>query len=197
MTAPAPNPTDVVGVLPPQVTLLGEALAPVASAARRAMARRVRSSDGEFMTLEDVSRHLGMITRALSRFTPRLHGLMSDVIRKEGAGALEAGRAAGRLEQVLSEFVDGYLDAKASHAGPDSSEARTLVLGVYRHHVREICDWLDEFVAVIADPASAMKKRGMEATADVELTVFLNMTSPPAMAKLDALVKRLLRASAA
>lgn len=192
MTSPAPNPNDVVCGLPSQVIVLGEALAPVARGARQAMTRRVRSSGHEFATLEDLSHHMGVIQQALTHLSPRLDGLMTDVIHKEGAGAFEVGRAAGRLEQVLSEFVDGYLDAKASHAGPETSEARSLILGVYRHHIREICEWLEELVAVIANPASAIRKRGIAAAANVELTVALNMTSPPEMAKLHALAKRLL-----
>jgi len=135
---------------------------------------------------------MGVIQQALTHLSPRIDGLMTDVVHKVGAGAVEAGRAAGRLEQVLSEFIDGYLDAKASHAGPEASDARSLILGVYRHHIREICEWLEELVEAIANPASAIQKRGIAAAANVELTVALNMTSPPEMAKLDALAKRLI-----
>jgi hypothetical protein len=193
MASPAPNPKDLVYVLPSQVIVLGEALASVARGARQAMTRRVRSSGHEFVTIEDISHHMGVIQQALTHLSPRIDGLMTDVIHKEGAGAVEADRAAGRLEQVLSEFVDGYIDAKASHAGPESSEARSLILGVYRHHIRKICEWLEELVEVIANPASAIQKRGIAAAANVELTVALNMTSPPEMAKLDALAKKLLQ----
>jgi C4-dicarboxylate-specific signal transduction histidine kinase len=70
------------------------------------------------------------IEHALSRLNPRLEGLMSEVICKEGVGPLEVGRSAGRLEQVLSELVDGYLDAKTSHADAESVEARALILGL-------------------------------------------------------------------
>lgn len=194
MASPTPNPNDVVCVLPSQVVFLGEALAPVAKSARQAMARRVRPSGHEFVTLEDLSRHMGVIQLALTHLSLRLDGLMTDVIRNEGAGMAEAGRAAGRLEQVLSEFVDGYLDAKASHAGPDSSEARTLIMGVYRRHIREICEWLEELVGVIASPASALQDRSIDTEANV-LTVTLSLTRPPEMDKLDALAQRLLRQS--
>ena len=187
-----PSPKDRVYVLPSQVILLGEALGPVASSARQAMRRRVRSSGHEFQTINDLSRHLGVIQQALVHLSPRIDGLMTEVVHNKGAGAVEAGRAAGRLEQVLSEFVDGYLDAKSSRAGPGSSEARSLILGVYRHHIRQICDWLEELVEVIADPESALEKRGVAAAATVKLTVALDMTSPPEMASLDALAKGLL-----
>ena len=191
MASPAPNPDDVVCALPSQVIALGEALAHVARGARKAMTQRVRSSGHEFATLEDLSLHMGVIQQALTHLSPRIDGLMTDVIHNEGAGPVDAGRSAGRLEQVLSEFVDGYLDAKASHAGTEASEARSLILGVYRHHIREICQWLEDLVEVIANPSSAIQKRGIAAAANVDLTVALNMTSPPEMAKLDALAKSL------
>ena len=135
---------------------------------------------------------MGVVQQALTHLSPRLDGLMIDVIQNEQAGAVEAGRAAGRLEQVLSEFVDGFLDAKASNAGPDSCEARKLILGVYRHHISEICDWLDELVQVIANPRAAMKTLGIPFAENVELPIVLTMTSPPEMAKLQKLADELL-----
>lgn len=191
MSSPVLPSSEVNCVLPPELLALGEALAPVAKAARQALVRRVRPSGQDFVTLESLSRHMGAIERALSRLTPRIDGLMSEVIRKEGVGTLEVGRSTGRLEQVISELIDGYLDAKASHAGVESTEARALILGVYRHHIRNICDWLDDLVATISNPAAALRRRGIEPSSDVVLTVPLNMTSPPEMAKLSALVATL------
>jgi hypothetical protein len=86
-------------------------------AARQSLARRVRPSGCEFLLLEDATRHMGVIQAALEHLSPRLDGLMANVVNNENATALEVGREAGRLEQVLSEFVDGFLEVKASHAG--------------------------------------------------------------------------------
>ena len=113
MTTAVPTSSELNCVLSPQHFALGEALAPAAKAARQALVRRVRSSGQDFVTLKSLSRHMGRIEHALSRLNPRLEGLMSEVIRKEGVGPLEVGRSADRLGQVLSELVDGYLDAKA------------------------------------------------------------------------------------
>lgn len=192
MASPRPEPEAVNCVVPTRVILLGEALASVAKGARGAMARRVRLSGNEFATIPDLSRHLGVIQQAMAHLWPRLEGLMTEVVRKEEAGALDAGRAAGRIEQVLGEFVEGYLDVKASRADPDSSEARALIMGVYRHYIGQICAWMEELVEVIADPESAIRKRGIDPGAHVELSVSLDMSSPPGMVKLDALVKGLL-----
>jgi len=135
MGSVVPPPEDMVCVIPAQVILLGEALAPVAHGARQALTRTVPSSGHAFNPLGDTSRHLGVIQQALKRLKPRLDGLMTEVIHKEGANAIDAGRAAGRLEQVLSKFVDGYLDAEASPADGEDGEARRLILGVYHHHI--------------------------------------------------------------
>lgn len=124
MGSVVPSPEDMVCVIPAQVILLGEALAPVAHGARQALTRTVPSSGQAFDPLEDTSRHLSVIQQALNRPKPILDALMTDVIHKMGASAIDAGRAAGRLEQMLSEFVDCYLDAKESPADREAGEAR-------------------------------------------------------------------------
>ena len=191
MTSAVPASSELTCVLPPQILALGEALAPVVRAARRELSRRVRPTDQPFSTLDDLAHHMGVVEHALTQLTPRLDGLMTDVIRNDDAGLLEAGRAAGRFEQVLSELVDGYLQAKASHAGPEDAEARVLVIGVYRHHIRNICDWLDNLISAIANPAREMQRRGIEPSDHVQLAISLNMTTPPEMRKLAALVEKL------
>ena len=50
---------------------------------------------------------------------------------------------------------------------------------------------MDDLVATISNPAVALRRRGLELSGDVVLTVPLNMTSPPEMAKLGALVRTL------
>lgn len=191
MTEPTPNTAEVTYSLPPQLFFLGQALARVANSARHAVAGEVRASGHEFEMLGDLSRHMGVVHRALTHLSPRIDGLMNDVIENEGAGAIEVGRSAGRLEQVLSEFVDGYLEARATHASTEASEARSLILGVYLHHIREICEWMEALVEVIANPASAIAKRGIAAAPTVTLPVVLKMTSPPEMERIDALSKSL------
>jgi hypothetical protein len=191
MSRPMPRPEGDTCVLPKQALLLGVALTQVSEAARSTLRRRVRHSTSKFDPLEDLSRHMAVIERTLSHLTPRLSGSLNDVIQNEQAGAVEAGRAAGRLEQVLSELVDGYLEATATHADPDDREMRLLLLSVYRHHITEVCDWLDEMALAITDPMSSIQKRGIALADKVELAVSLTMTSPPEMEKLAELVARL------
>lgn len=191
MTKAVQTPDEMNCVLSPQILALGQALAPVAKAARKALDGKVRSSGQDFATLEFLGLHMGRIEHALTRLTSRLEGLMSNVIRKDGVGLIDVGRSSGRLEQVISELVDGFHDAKAFHAPAESIEARALILGVYRHHIRDICDWLDDLVASISNPAGALKRRGIEPSNDVILNISINLTSPPEMVKIGALVQKL------
>ena len=189
MTTAVPTSSELTCVLSPQLLALGEALAPVVKATRREISRRIRPSGHAFITLDDLVHHIGVVERALTQLSLRLDGLMADVIRNDGAGVLEAGRSAGRLEQVLSELLEGYLEAKASHAGPDDAEARVLMMGVYRHHISNICDWLEHLISAIANPAREIQLRGIEPSEYVELTIPLNMTTPPEMDKLTLLAE--------
>ncbi len=100
-------------------------------------------------------------------------------------------RAAGRLEEVLSEWVDGYQEVKASQAQPEACEVRDLLVGVYRHHLLELCNWLDDLMKVIADPAAAMKKSGLQMGEGATLTISLSVTVPPEMAMLLDIAKRM------
>ncbi len=191
MASPVLQTKNVTFTLPLRVKFLAEALEPVAKNLRKSIGCKVRQSGHAFVTVEAVSRHMGVIAQALTHLQPRLSDLIGPPIEDEKAGMAEAYRAAGRLEQVLSEFVDGYHEVKASHTGLETSEARALLLGVYRHHIRRLCEWLEELILVITDPLAANERRGIPMTDNVNLTVVLNFTTPPEMAKLNDLAKRL------
>lgn len=182
---------DLVCTLPTRVVYLGEALKPVADKLHQAMMRRVRPDSREFETMADMSRHMGLLEQALTHLSAKLEDLTDNVFQNEIADMTDAYRAAGRLEQVLSEFVDGYHEVQSMSGGPESGEARKLLLGVYRHHIRDISVWLDELVHTIANPAQAIKTGGIIPTPHTMLSVNLNMTRPPEMAQLEALVKEL------
>lgn len=194
MAKPLPPTPDVVFEVPQRVLHLAEALAPVDRSARRALVRKVITSEREFESLLGIQQHMDVVAHALSHLQARVDGLMTDVIHNQKAGALDAGRAAGRLEQVLFELVDGYLDAKAHAAVGEAAQARSLILAVYRHHILAICKWLDAFVKAITLPATTPKKQQRKnAAGDITVTVVLSMSVPPEMAQLKLLAARLLQ----
>lgn len=183
---------ETIYVLAPQLVALGRALKPLSKAARDALRHTVPQTDQPFVALDDLVRHMGVIEHALSALGSRLEGLMAEVIQNGAADALVVGRSVGRLEHVLWEFVDGYHDAKACRAEPESLEAQALILGVYRHHIESICTWLDELVTTVLNPEQALDLRGLKPSGDMTLNVSLNMTDPPEMSQIGSLVKSLL-----
>jgi len=62
-------------------------------------------------------------------------------------------------------------------------------LGVYRHHISNICDWLEHLISAVANPAREIQLLGIEPSEYVELTIPLNMTTPPEMDKLTLLAE--------
>ena len=184
MTKASSKQSNVVCLVPTQVTLLGEALKPVATQLHGALIQQEASTGPEFDTLADLSLHMGIIEQALVHLEPRFDDLMKTVVQNDKATSLDAGRAAGRLEQVMSEFVIGYQKALASTPGQDSLEARDLLLGVYRHHISELKQWLDKLVSAIAEPLATLKEQHIRLAANVVLPVTLNLSSPPQMARL-------------
>lgn len=184
MTKSASKHSDVVCLVPTQVTLLGLALKPVAAMLHDDLAQKEWATGPKFDTLNDLCLHMGIIEQALAHLEPRCDDLMKSLIQNDKATALDAGRAAGRLEQVLSEFVNGYQKALASTPGQDSLEARDLLLGVYRHHICELSQWLDKLVSAIAEPLATLKELHIRLAANVVLPITLNLTSPPQMTRL-------------
>lgn len=191
LPAPSAKQSDEVFVVPSRVILLGEAIQPVAKNLRLALTRRYKYSSHEMATFEDLAQHMNTIAQAFSQLSPRIVALMSNIISDEKAGMAEVYREAGRLEEVLSEFVAGYRLAKISRPSIETSEARKLLLDIYRHYIREICEWLEELVQAIENPISAIEKRGLLLIENVELSVPLNLTSPIEAKKLNDLAKRL------
>jgi hypothetical protein len=186
-----PENCEVVYEFPARIQHFGSAIAPVAKGLRSALSRRVKSSAQAFVMEDDVPVHMGIIHQALVHLEPRIETLKANVISAEDAGLELTYREAGRIEQVISEFVEGYLKLKASGADSDSesAEVRRLLLGVYRHHMSEICAWLDQMVQLISNPAAAMRNRGGLMVDNVIVSVDLNMTVPPEMVKLLELFK--------
>ncbi len=193
-THPGPEPSQQSGLVfhvPPQLVLLGSALAPVAEGLQRELRRRVRSSGQVFEVPEDLTRHLGLLETALSHLEPRPSDLMKSVINNEHATAFDAGRAAGRLEQVLSEFTDAYLEVRLRCTGPTDPQARELLIGIYRHFLTQISLWLNRVVRAIEQPQAEISQQGLTAHDGMVLPVNLELTTPDQMQALRDLIQRL------
>lgn len=190
-SVPLANADEIVYVFPPRFDIVGKALLPMVNGLRKAMEPDAGPPHPEFVIPESIYRHMELIQRVLERLPSRVGGLFNDSVSGDESDIACVYLAAGRLEGLLSEWVDGYQMVMASHAQPEIGEVRDLLLGVYRHHLLEVCDWLADLVKVIANPAVAMKKSGLQMGESATLTVSLSVTVPPEMAKLLEIVKRM------
>jgi len=190
MTEKAIESSEITCLLSERIVVLGQALTPVVATLRRSISRRVCPSGKPFSALDSLSHHSNIIFHGLSHFSDRFKELVKLMIRNEMATELETGRIVGRLEQVLSDFADGLRESLSTFPEPGAEEPRTLIIGVYRHHLSEICDWLDELATSIADPLSALARRNLPVIDNVALTISLNLTTPPQMARLHELIRR-------
>ena len=125
--------SSVVCELPARITWLGEAYVPVAQSLRLVLSQRAAPSGSLFVVFDDLLRHMDVITHALAHLSPQIDYLMVHVVKCDGAGKAEVFRAVGRLEQVISEFVDGYLEAQATQPTaetgyPSSTVTRVTIL---------------------------------------------------------------------
>lgn len=190
-TAPSSSEDEIRYVLPPRFAIVGEALVPLVNNLRKAMAEDAALAGREFVAPRSIIHHLDVIQRVLERLPLRVNGLVNDIRTTEEPDIAHIYRAAGRLEELLLQWVDGLHDVRASHAPPEMVEVRDLLVGVYRHHLLEVCNWLADLVKVIADPAVAIEKSGMPMGDGSTLTVALTITVPPGMAELLAIANRM------
>ena len=180
----------------PQLTMVADALAPVAKSVRKAVSRKIQSSGHQFTDLEYMSIHMPMIEDFLVRLEPRVEAMMPDVIISKRVDPLQIGRIVGRLEQVIFELVDGYWFAKSATVKHDDTKVCKLILGVYRHHLKTICKWLDDVVSMFSSPLRAienMSPRIDQGDCNVEVIVSLNITAPPEMSQLLSLLLKMRR----
>jgi hypothetical protein len=186
-----PQAGDIVYVLPPRFAILGEALASLERRLRMAMDQSVAPIGHELVMPESLSHHLGVIQRVLGRLSARVEGLISENAPGGESETAQIYIAVGRLEEAFSGWVDGYQDLKASHASPEVSEARRLLLAVYRHHLVEVCDWLANLVKIIDDPAVAMRELKLRMGEGATLTFSLTVTVSSEMDQLMAIANRI------
>lgn len=182
---------DSVYVLPQHFAIIGQALAALVGRLRMAMDYNAAPSGLEAVMPEFLSHHLDAIQRVLSRLPLRVAGLVSENTSGGESDTAQVYLAVGRLEEALSGWVYGYQEVKASLAQPDFGEVRKLLLGVYRHHLLEVCDWLDSLVEIINDPASAMERLKLKMGERSTLTFSLSVTIASEMDELMAIAKQI------
>jgi hypothetical protein len=189
--AACPEDRDVVVQVQARFALLGQALVPVADWLRGELKRRVPASGREFEVPKDLLKHIALLERALGHLGPRFTALMSSVVDHDQATALDAGRSVGRLEQVLSELTEGYHEGRRTNTGSSGAEARRLLLGIYRHYLKQISEWLDCVIFATEHPLAEIRRQNLVLHEGMDLSVVLNLKSPPQMTVLLELIQGL------
>lgn len=192
VTVPAAGDDQIRYVLSPRFAIVGEALVPVVNILREALAQDAGLCRHEFVMPESLSHHLSFIQRVLERLPLRVEELFDgSSINTEESEMQQVYRAAGRLEEVLSDWVEDFHNVRATHVQPEFCEVRDLLAGVYRHHLLEVCNWLADLVTVIANPDAAIEKARLPTGEGATLNLTLTFSVPPQMDELLFIAKRM------
>jgi hypothetical protein len=169
-------------LLPPRLTLLGEAMRPVWLKTRAEIDKPIRPIALVVEMSDILSHHFDSLQTLIHRLEERINRFMSDVVSNEAASDADVYRSVGRFEALLDDLTSDYQDVRALNALGADVEARDMLAGVYRHTLVEMRDWMQELVETLADPLSALQRRGLPTSGHVELP--LTLTSAPQLAGL-------------
>lgn len=167
-------------LLPPHVTLLGQALTPSLQRLESQLTPRARLEPsaplGDFALVAK---------ETLSRFGDSSERLVGEVAKLDAVASAtavsdsEVHRVAGRVEMVLDELHGSYAALRNLQPANWCAEGHELLLAALRHPLVEIRDWLRELVGTFADPAAAVEKLRLPNRDQVTLHLALTLTTPP------------------
>ena len=106
----------------------------------------------------------------------------------------------GRVEAHVEILHADCLEVAAWRVSGEDLVARDLMTAIYRHTLKEIRLWLEEAIAALVDPITAMAKRGVDLTEqyealewatepdsrNVEIPLSLKLTGAPELSDLTA-----------
>jgi len=182
----------------PRYRLAADALRPVAARLRADMHAKSSGPADSFEVPLQLSRHMDLVVDALRRLEDCIEQLSIGVLSNDTANATDAGRAAGRLEEALQTFVRGYRIVRASRPSADleelSKEGRRLMMGVYRHFLKEVLEWVDRLVDALDDPIKVAQRAHQALDSDITLTIRLTLTTPPQFRRLHEIASEVVAA---
>ena len=181
-------------ILPPHVTLLGEALQPLLMKVEAHLSEPA-CANGIAEVFEDfASRALDDLKVFVERLCSEANGVLNEVVSAEAPTEAGVYRAVGRFEMVFDEFLDSYSELRDLRPYPEE-QGHGLLLAVYRHTLKEVEVWLRDVVESLADPMAALQKRGLPTSGDVELELSLTFTTPKEMGELRDWMKQQAKAA--
>ena len=187
MSHPQPSP------YPSHIVLLGEALRPLCEKLKTEMdiPADVPISVSELDELISlISEHLKVIQDIYLRLENKASELMNEVVSDASINKPDLYRAVGRFEGVIHDLLIDYSQACLLPAYGKDTKGRDLLIAGYRHILSDIKDWLEDIVESIADPMTALEKRGLPTSGEVTLNFVLKLTCPPQVKELVQWVRR-------
>ena len=161
-----------------------EALRPMASS----MQARMFTSPPQNAAVSDIFELIQVHLDRIANEVPRFACEIEDGLGRAGAEGdptdAEIFRAVGRLEVLLDRILDGYDEVRCLRASADDYEGWRLLVETYRGTLVQVQSWLDELVDFLHDPIAGLKKRGISAEGDAEVTFSLDLKAPPELNQL-------------
>ena len=167
-------------ILPPHVTLLGEALRPLLRKVEGRLGKPVRLIGPEKSFLNEGQHALHQLSDSVKKLDSEVNRVLNEVVSAADLPEAKVHRATGRFEMVLDELLDGYWELRVLRPYPAHKRGYELLLAVYRHALVQIQDWLLDVVECLAD----LKKKGLPTSGEVQLNLSLTFTSPPEQGEL-------------
>ncbi len=179
-----------IATIPPQLTILGQALRPCLAKLNSRLDTPVLPCAYVADGVSALQGGLDRLQNLTTGLNDQFEQLMRDILANENACDADVYRNAGRFEAYLDRFLDERDAVRRQILAADFAEARDLLAGAYRHTLVEIRDWLAQFIDILNDPLAELRRRGLPTTGPVELPLALTLTSSPEIARLDAWAKR-------
>jgi hypothetical protein len=170
--------------VPHRVKVMGSALQPTLERLDRTMRQPISPHRAVDNILDLVQHHLRAIGEHVDRLSQGVDSLMTKVINCESASDTNVYRAVGRFEAHLDAMLTGLQRVRSLNPCGADLRARDLLDGAYCHLLTEVRNWLINLVSTIANPLTALRRRGLPTTGPIELEVTLKVTPPPQLAAL-------------
>lgn len=169
--------------LEPHQLALKNALAPVLSRLRQALASRESASVPCAGMLLEVQWHIDRMPEEIQRLDDLVNGTLAPLVLDGGAP--------GELEEAVDDlgfWVDTWsarmIEVRRLHTDPEDRDARDWLVAVYRRPLVELSGGLETLVRVLEDPVVELERLGLPTEGPVELPLTIAVTTGPELVSL-------------
>lgn len=176
---------------------LGRALQPLLQRLRFELATQVVASTVVADPIATLEGHFDALPQRIELLAVRVRDLNDDVAANPQASAADVQRAVGRLAECIDAFIADLRNARTLRSDGSAAEMPFLLVGMYRHTLGEVAQWLERIVNVLADPASEAARQHLPTDRPIEFNLALKLTEAPQVEGLRQWVRQQQPSSAA